>query len=58
MSWSFAIINGRLAEIFFDEMHGKIKRRRRIKISGHCYVKKEEYKTKKSEGGLLKTQRK
>jgi hypothetical protein len=32
--WCFALVNGRLVEIFFDEEHG---------IYGHCYVKKEEY---------------
>lgn len=41
MPWSFAIVNGRLAEIFFDRSkNGK------PKINGHCYVKKEDYKTK------------
>lgn len=32
--WCFAIVNGRLAEIFFDKKYG---------IHGHCYVKREEY---------------
>ncbi len=40
MSWSFAFINGRLAEIFF-EPKGK-----RQAIFGHCYVDRREYKTK------------
>ena len=39
MHWSFAIVNNRLAEIFFQ---GKNK----SKIFAHCYVKAEEYKTK------------
>ena len=33
MGWQFAIVNGRLAEIYFDELKGK-----KIKIRGHCYV--------------------
>ncbi len=40
MYWSSAVVNNKLAEIFFDK--GK---NGRIKISGHCYVKKSEYKT-------------
>ena len=43
MGWCFAIINGRLAEIFFEP--GK----RKPKIIGHAYVKREEYKTKKEQ---------
>lgn len=41
MSWCFAKVNNRLAEIYFNEEKG------RLKILGHCYVKKEEYRTKK-----------
>ncbi len=43
MSWCFAIINNKLAEIYFEE--GK----NMPKIIGHCYVKVEEYKTKKEQ---------
>lgn len=43
MSWCFAIVNNKLAEIYFDERKGQ------PKIIGHCYVKKEEYKTKKEQ---------
>lgn len=32
--WCFAIVNGRLAEIYFDRKYG---------IYGHCYVKRKEY---------------
>lgn len=32
--WCFAIVNGRLAEIYFCKKYG---------IHGHCYVKKEEF---------------
>ncbi len=39
--WCFAKINGRLGEIYFDKVRGK------NKIRGHCYVKLEEFKTKK-----------
>lgn len=35
--WCFAIVNGRLAEIFFDKKYG---------IYEHCYVKREEYNKK------------
>lgn len=40
MFWSFAIINGKLAEIHFEKKSGK------IKFLGHCYVKESGYKTK------------
>ncbi len=44
MPWCFAIVNNKLAEIYFDEnKDGK------PKIFGHCYVKKEEYKTKQEQ---------
>ncbi len=43
MSWCFAIINGKLSELFFEP--GKTK----PKILGHCYVKREEYKTKREQ---------
>ncbi len=40
MCWSFAIINGKLAEIYFEKKNGK------VKFLGHCHVKRSEYKTK------------
>lgn len=40
MGWCFAIVNGKLAEIFFERKKGK------LYFLGHCYVKKEKYKTK------------
>lgn len=46
MIWSFAIINGRLAEIFFERKKGK------FSIDAHCYVKESEYKTKKEKGWI------
>lgn len=44
MSWCFAIVNNKLAEIYFDK-----KKSGQIKIWGHCYVKKEDYKSKKEQ---------
>jgi len=43
MYWSFAIINGRLAEVFFD------KKGDTPVFLGHCYVRKEEYPTKREQ---------
>lgn len=40
MNWCFAIINGKLAEIYFETGE------RKPKILGHAFVKKEEFKTK------------
>ncbi len=41
--WQFAIVNGRLAEIFFDDTGNNTRH-----IWGHCYVEKGTY-TKKYE---------
>lgn len=41
MPWCFAIINNRLAEIFYEG-----KRLSSMRIYGHAYVNKNEYKTK------------
>lgn len=38
--WAFAIVNGRFAEIHFNKKYGPW---------GHCYVNKEEYKTKQEQ---------
>lgn len=48
MSWSFAKINGKLAEIFFE------KNKKGIKFDGHAWVKKSEYKTKKEQEYIKK----
>ncbi len=40
MHWSFALVNNRLAEIFFETS-------KKSKIFAHCYIKRSEYKTKK-----------
>lgn len=39
MTWCFAIVNNRLAEIYFKSEGKK-------EILGHCYVYEKEYKTK------------
>lgn len=44
MSWCFAIVNNRLAEIFFNDKDRQ--------IFSHCYVKMSEYKTKKEKGRI------
>ena len=41
MHWCFAKINGRLAEVYFEEEKGE------TFFYGHAYVKEEEFKTKK-----------
>lgn len=40
MYWQFGIINGRLAEVYFERKKDK------TETIGHCYVKKKDYKTK------------
>lgn len=42
MSWCFAIVNNRLAEIYFNDDKTR-------SIFGHCYVKKSEYKSKQEQ---------
>lgn len=44
MSWCFAIVNGKLAEIYFDK-----KKNSQTKIWGHCYIEKRDYKTKQEQ---------
>ncbi len=44
MYWCFAIVNNRLAEIHFNRTKTE-----KLKIWGHCYVKKESYKSKKEQ---------
>lgn len=41
MSWCFAIINGRLAEVFLIKGHKK------THIVGHAYIKESEYTSRK-----------
>ena len=47
MYWVFAMINNRLAELFFDKIKGK------LVLHAHAYVKKSEYKTKKEKIGWM-----
>ena len=47
MDWCFAIINNRLAEIYFEKKRG-------IKFFGHCYVKNSEYKSKEEKEWIKK----
>src|SRR3989338_6539153 len=48
MGWCFALINGRLAEIFFE------KKGKKVLLKGHCFVKEEEYKTKQEKTWIKK----
>ena len=49
MSWCFAKINNRMGEIYFDkDKNGQ------IKFSGHCYVKKGDFKIKAELNALEK----
>ena len=48
MSWCFAIINNRLAEVYFEKRKGK------IKFLGHAYVKRNEYKSKEEKNWIEK----
>lgn len=48
MGWCFAIINNKLAEIYFE------KRKGRIKFLGHCYVKESEYTLKEEREWIKK----
>lgn len=41
MNWCFAIINNKLAEVYFEKKKGK------IKFLGHCYVNRSDYRSKK-----------
>ncbi|MFA5820793.1 MAG: hypothetical protein WC873_01670 [Candidatus Gracilibacteria bacterium] len=43
MCWSFAIVNGQLAEIFWEREEGK------LSPHGHAYVKRSEYRTKQEQ---------
>ncbi len=41
--WNFAIVNGRLAEIYFERRGGK------LRIQAHCYVERKDFKTKREQ---------
>ena len=42
--WSFGMINGKLAEFHFEIKKGKF-----YFTYGHCYVKREEFKTRREQ---------
>lgn len=41
MGWSFATVNNKLAEIYFDNQ------KEETRFLGHCYIDEKDYKTKK-----------
>lgn len=43
--WCFAIVNNKLAEIFFENDDKK----KKSTVWGHCYVKRNEYTTKREQ---------
>ena len=43
--WCFAIVNNKLAEIYFANDHKK----KKTTVWGHCYVKRSEFTTKKEQ---------
>lgn len=47
MNWCFGLVNGKLAEVFFNE--GK-----RPRPYAYCHVKKEDYKTKEEQKWIEK----
>lgn len=49
MSWCFAIINNKPGEIYFERSKSG-----RVKFWGHCYVGKEDFKTKEERSALEK----
>lgn len=50
MNWRFAIVNNKLAEIYFDED--------RTKVWGHCYVRKEDYATRQEQKWIARDTKK
>ncbi|MBU3965408.1 hypothetical protein KKG29_03925 [Patescibacteria group bacterium] len=44
MNWCFAVINGKLGEIYFEK-----NKNGQINFLGHCYVKREWFKTKQEQ---------
>ena len=51
--WAFALINRRLAEFHYEISSGKF-----YMTYGHCYVKREEYKTKREQRWIEKDTKK
>lgn len=52
MIWSFGIVNGRLAEIYFEKKKGK------FLPFGHAYVKASEYITKREKSWIQEDSKK
>ncbi|MEK7567610.1 MAG: hypothetical protein AAB513_01665 [Patescibacteria group bacterium] len=52
--WCFAIVNNRLAEVYFDNDD----KNKKSNIWAHCYVKKSEYKTKREQKMILEDTKK
>ena len=48
-AWQFAIVNKKLAEIYFDEL-----KKNKGRIKGHCYIDKNTYKTKQEQAWIKK----
>ena len=46
--WCFGKVNGKLAEVFFEDKHGK------SVPYAHCFVQKEEYETKQEKKWIEK----
>ena len=46
--WNFAMVNGKLAEIHFN-MERKAKKVKYMRVWAHCYVKREEFNTKREQ---------
>jgi len=49
MGWCFAIVNNRLAEIYFERV-----RNHEPEIWAHCYVKRADFKTKTEQKEIAK----
>jgi hypothetical protein len=48
MDWCFAIVNGKLSEIYFNKS-----KKGKIKMIGYCHVMKSDYKTKMEQKYIL-----
>jgi hypothetical protein len=48
MNWCFAIINNKLAELYFE------KKNKHIKFIGHAFIKTSEYTTKAEQKAIAK----
>lgn len=48
MNWCFAIINNKLAEVYFEKKKGE------IKFLGHCYIDRSDYRSKREKEWIEK----